>query len=84
MIAENLILLRYVELRSRLYRLISLLKIRDSAFDPTLRELLLGPDGLAIGESFSSVEALLTGFGRRIEDQLDGQDESAAAPAADA
>jgi circadian clock protein KaiC len=84
MIAENLILLRYVELRSRLYRLISLLKIRDSAFDPTLRELLLGPDGLAIGESFSSVEALLTGFGRRIEDQLDGQDENAAAPAADA
>ena len=32
-LAENLILLRFVEMRSRLYRLISLLKVRDSEFD---------------------------------------------------
>ena len=37
-LAENLILLRFVEVRSRLYRLVSLLKVRDSDFDPTLHE----------------------------------------------
>ena len=37
-IAENLILLRYVEMRSRLRRLISIVKMRDSDFDSSLRE----------------------------------------------
>jgi circadian clock protein KaiC len=67
-ITENLILLRYVELHARLYRLISLLKVRDSDFDPTLRELTLGNGGVAIGDSFNRVEALLSGFGRQIEE----------------
>ena len=35
-VAENLVLLRFIELRSHLYRLISVLKVRDSDFDPTL------------------------------------------------
>jgi circadian clock protein KaiC len=63
-IAENLILLRYVELRSRLYRLISVLKVRDGDCDPTLRELLIGSQGLSVGASFSEVQAQTTGFGR--------------------
>jgi circadian clock protein KaiC len=37
-LVENLILLRFVEVHSRLYRLISLLKVRDSDFDQTLHE----------------------------------------------
>src|SRR6266566_2493596 len=37
-IAENLILLRYVALRSQLRRLISVVKMRDSDFDSSLRE----------------------------------------------
>jgi circadian clock protein KaiC len=65
-IAENLILLRYVELRATLHRLISVLKIRDSDFDPKLRELKLGGVGLVVGESFERVEGVLTGFGHRI------------------
>jgi circadian clock protein KaiC len=67
-ICENLMLLRYVELRSRLYRLISLLKVRDKDFDPTLRELMVTSNGLVVGESFSSVEALLTGVGHQIDE----------------
>ena len=35
-LAETLVLLRYVELRLRLYRLVSVFKVRDGAFDPTL------------------------------------------------
>ena len=36
-LAETMVLLRYVELRSRLYRLISLSKVRVGAFDPMIR-----------------------------------------------
>ncbi len=39
-VAENLILLRFIELRSRLYRLISILKVRDSDFDPSLHQYI--------------------------------------------
>jgi circadian clock protein KaiC len=71
-ITENLILLRYVELHSRLYRLISILKMRDNEFDPMLRELCLGKNGLEVGESFNNVEALLSGFGRGVEAPASG------------
>jgi circadian clock protein KaiC len=33
-LAENMILLIYHELRSQRYRLVSILKVRDSSFDP--------------------------------------------------
>ncbi len=66
-ITENLMLLRYVELHSKLYRLISILKVRDSDFDPMLREFVFGKHGLEVGDSFNNVEALLTGFGRNVD-----------------
>jgi len=71
-ITENLILLRYVELHSRLFRLISILKMRDNEFDPMLREFLLGKGGLEVGDSFNNVEALLSGFGRGVEAPASG------------
>jgi circadian clock protein KaiC len=49
-LAENLVLLRYVELRSRLHRLISILKVRDSDFDPFLHEFLLTDQGPVVNE----------------------------------
>lgn len=75
-ITENLMLLRYVELHSKLYRLISILKVRDNEFDPVLREFIFGKHGLEVGDSFNNVEALLSGFGR-------GVDPSASAEAPD-
>ena len=45
-LAENLVLLRFIELRSRLYRLISILKVRDSQFDPSLHEYVTSDHGL--------------------------------------
>ena len=47
-LAENLILLRFVEVRSRLYRLVSLLKARDTEFDLTLHEYATSSRGLII------------------------------------
>src|SRR5271163_2342767 len=61
-IAENLILLRYVELRSQLRRLISVVKMRDSAFDSSLREFRITATGIEIADTFDSAEAILSGF----------------------
>jgi len=61
-LAENLVLLRYFELRSRLYRLISILKVRDSSFNPLLHEFTLTDQGLAIEPSNESAESVMAGF----------------------
>jgi circadian clock protein KaiC len=63
-LAEVMVLMRYVELRSRLYRLISLLKAREGAFDPTIREFAIPGAGLTVGEPFQGVEAVLSGMAR--------------------
>ncbi len=63
-LAENLVLLRYIELRSRLYRLISILKVRDGGFNPLLHEFVLTQHGLAIEPSSDSAEAVMAGFAR--------------------
>jgi circadian clock protein KaiC len=61
-LAENMILLRFVQLRSRLYRLISILKVRDSAFDQSLYEFVTTDRGLVIESSFESAEAITSGL----------------------
>ncbi len=63
-LAENLILLRYIELRSRLYRFISVLKVRDGSFNPLLHEFALTTHGLAIEPTSDSAEAIMAGFAR--------------------
>jgi circadian clock protein KaiC len=63
-LAEVMILLRYVELRSRLFRLISLFKVREGAFDPTIREFAITDAGLVVGEPFEGVQAVLSGMAR--------------------
>ncbi len=61
-IADNILLLRYVELRSRLYRLISILKMRGSAHATEIREFKIASEGLAVADTFESAEAILTGL----------------------
>lgn len=61
---EALILMRYTELESRMRRVISVTKIRDSAFDPSLREFDITARGIEIGERLHGVEAALSGFAR--------------------
>ncbi len=67
-LAENLVLMRYIELRSRLYRLISVLKVRDSDFDPSLYEYVTSGRGLRIEETCDSAEAIMAGVLRRKDD----------------
>lgn len=60
-LAENLIFLRFVELRSHLYRLLSVLKVRDSSYDASLREFHITDHGIRLEKTFESAEAILTG-----------------------
>ncbi len=46
--SDNLVLMRYVELDARLRRLISILKVRNSDFDPSLYEYVITGQGLQI------------------------------------
>jgi circadian clock protein KaiC len=58
---DNGILLRHFELESQLHRLVSIIKMRQSAADPVIREYVITDLGLAVGEPFSHAMALLTG-----------------------
>lgn len=72
-LAEVMVLMRYVELRSRLFRLISLFKVREGGFDPTIREFTIGDAGIVVGKPFAGVEAVLSGVAREIaRDQANG------------
>lgn len=61
---EGLMLMRYAEVEGRVRRLVSVTKIRDSDFDPFLREFNIGTRGIEVGGTFTGFEALLSGFGR--------------------
>jgi len=56
LIADNLILFRYVEHQAKLLRLMSILKVRDSNFDHALREYRISAKGLELVESAGSAE----------------------------
>ena len=59
--ADNLFFLRYIELRSQLYRLISIIKIRDSDYDTSIREFRISDQGIEVASTFQSAETILTG-----------------------
>jgi circadian clock protein KaiC len=65
-VVETVIMLRYVELRSQLYRLLSIMKMRESRYDTSIREFQITDQGLRVAASFESAEAILTGHGRTI------------------
>ncbi len=59
---DNILFLRYVELYSQLYRLISIVKLRESGYDSTIREFKITAQGLDVASTFASAEAILTGI----------------------
>ena len=63
---DNAVLLRYVELRSHLHRLLSIIKIRDSDYDTAIREFRISDRGLEVAATFESAEAVLTGAARAL------------------
>jgi circadian clock protein KaiC len=65
-LADNLILLRHVELRAQLYRLLSILKIRDRSYDGGIREFRITDRGLIVADTFDTAEQILTGAARSV------------------
>ena len=61
---DNVILLRYVEPRSRLHRLVSVLRVRESGFDPTVREFTITDRGIEVASTGSSAESVLADVAR--------------------
>jgi circadian clock protein KaiC len=70
-VVETVIMLRYVELRSQLYRLLSIMKMRESRYDTSIREFKITDNGLDVSTSFESAEAILTGHARSAGSQSD-------------
>jgi 5-methyltetrahydrofolate--homocysteine methyltransferase len=58
-VTDNHILLRFVESGANLYRIVSILKVRDSAFDSGLRELKFSSSGLEPAADSISVRSIL-------------------------
>ncbi|AUX47957.1 hypothetical protein SOCE26_094830 [Sorangium cellulosum] len=73
-VVENVILLRYVELRSQIHRLLSVLKMRESLYDRSIREFVITGRGIEVASSFRSAEQILSGQAR-VAAGLDGEEE---------
>lgn len=58
---DNLMLMRFVELESELKRLLSILKVRDSAYDPALLEMVISASGIDLRKAFSQATSVLSG-----------------------
>jgi circadian clock protein KaiC len=64
-VVESLIALRYLERGGRARRLLSVVKVRSSGFDPVLREFVIANGkGISIVGTFDGAEGLLSGFAR--------------------
>ena len=60
-LGENLLLLRFVELRGRIHRILSVLKMRDSKYQSDLREFEITDRGIRVLAPLRSAQGLLTG-----------------------
>jgi circadian clock protein KaiC len=58
---DAIIVQRYIEVESRLRRVLGVVKVRDSAHSDELREYSIGDDGIEIGAPLADQEGLLGG-----------------------
>ena len=63
-VVETVVMLRYVELKSQLHRLLSIMKMRESVYDTSIREFTMNEQGISVAGSFESAEAILSGSPR--------------------
>jgi circadian clock protein KaiC len=62
-LAHNLVLLRHVEYQGELHRVLSLLKVRDSEFDASIRRYVITSSGLRMFAPTDTAPGLLAGIG---------------------
>jgi circadian clock protein KaiC len=61
-IVENLIILRFVEVRTQLFRMLSVLKMRDSEHQTSLYEFAIERGGVSLNPTSESAERILAGL----------------------
>ena len=62
-LSDNIILLRHIEKRAHTYRLLSILKLRDSSYDASVREFTISDSGLQVAETLDTADRILSGQG---------------------
>jgi circadian clock protein KaiC len=60
-LADNVILLRYFEARGAIRQALSVVKKRTGQHERTIRELIVKPGGISVGEPLENLAAVLTG-----------------------
>lgn len=60
-IVDNLVLMRFVEKEAELKRLLSILKMRDSRYDPSLLEVVISDHGIELSKAFRHAAGALSG-----------------------
>jgi circadian clock protein KaiC len=77
-LTDAIIVQRYIEVDSRLRRVMAVVKVRASAHSDELREFSIGEEGIRIGEMLPDQEGLLGGrpTGKRTADLPSGPDDS--------
>nr|WP_283771521.1 MULTISPECIES: ATPase domain-containing protein [unclassified Chelatococcus] len=66
-LVDNLIMLRQVELKSHIKRVISVLKVRDSVFEAVMHEVFIGNQGLSVAFPLEPVGGAATGMAQPLE-----------------
>lgn len=61
-VAENIILLRYVEQQAQMHRTLTLVKVRESDFDRSIKEYYITKRGVQIGSALSGAATVSAGI----------------------
>ena len=66
-VTQNIILLRHIEHRARMLRVLAILKVRDDDYDGRMRELQITDEGIRLVDTFSAEAGVVSGGGRAHE-----------------
>ncbi|MFP5514171.1 MAG: RAD55 family ATPase [Alphaproteobacteria bacterium] len=61
-VAENIILLRYIEQQAQMHRTLTLVKVRESGFDRSIREYSITDRGVQMGSALSGAAVVSAGI----------------------
>jgi circadian clock protein KaiC len=73
-LADNILVLRYIELQGELRKAIGVLKKRTGDFERSLRTLEMGEHGIMVGEPLTGLRGILTGTPKMTDQDGDDAD----------
>ena len=72
---QNIILLRHIEHRAALLRVLAILKVRDDDYDGRMREFCIEDDGIRLVDTFAGEARVVSGGGLSGRARLDGTED---------